>query len=48
MTRDERRSGQKKLYSTPRLVDFGAIQAMTGDCFGFCTDGTNGGMDWGE
>ena len=35
---------QKKSYVAPRVVDFGAIEAMTGDCFGFCIDGENGGL----
>ena len=33
----------KKAYATPRVVDFGAIDVMTGDCFGYCLDGENGG-----
>ncbi|MCY3819471.1 MAG: hypothetical protein OXH52_08925 [Gammaproteobacteria bacterium] len=45
-TRRESRR-QKKVYSAPLIVDFGAIDAMTGDCYGFCLDGMNGGMAWG-
>lgn len=36
----------KKQYATPSVVDFGSIELTTGDCSGFCTDGTNGGMNW--
>ena len=46
MTEREKPCRRKKPYLTPRIVDFGAIEAMTGDCWGFCTDGFNGGM-WG-
>ena len=35
---------QKRAYVAPRVVDFGAIEVMTGDCFGFCLDGENGGL----
>ena len=34
---------QKRAYVPPHVVDFGAIEVMTGDCFGFCEDGVNGG-----
>jgi len=37
------RKKQKKAYVAPHVVDFGAIDEMTGDCFGFCEDGVNGG-----
>ncbi len=33
---------EKKPYSTPRIVDFGAIDVMTGECVGICIDGENG------
>ena len=33
---------EKKSYSTPRIVDFGAIEVMTGECIGTCIDGANG------
>jgi len=33
---------QKKQYFTPRIVNFGAIEAMTGECVGICIDGENG------
>ena len=46
MTNREAGCLQKKPYSPPRIVAFGAIEAMTGDCWGFCVDGVNGGM-WG-
>ena len=36
----------KKVYATPCVVDFGAIDVMTGDCFGYCLDGQNGGWQW--
>ena len=32
----------KKAYVAPRVVDFGAIEVMTGDCLGLCVDGENG------
>lgn len=35
---------RKKPYSTPQIVDFGTIEAVTGDCFGLCLDGMNGGL----
>lgn len=38
---------RKKTYATPRVVDFGAMDVMTGDCFGLCLDGMNGGLFWG-
>lgn len=38
------RKERKKTYVAPRVVDFGAIEALTGDCFGFCLDGVNGGL----
>lgn len=37
-------SQKKKEYTTPRMVDFGSIESMTGDCFGICFDGMNGGL----
>jgi len=37
----------KRPYCRPSIVDFGRIEAMTGDCWGFCADGTNGGEYWG-
>ena len=46
MTTCETPRQQKKPYLTPRIVDFGSIEALTGDCWGFCLDGMNGGM-WG-
>ena len=39
---------QRKVYFAPCIVDFGAIEAMTGDCWGVCEDGMNGGMDWAQ
>ena len=36
------RKNQRKPYVAPRVVDFGAIEVMTGDCLGFCVDGENG------
>ena len=47
MTALRGRQRRKKPYVTPRVVDFGAIDAMTGDCFGLCLDGMNGGLFWG-
>lgn len=47
MTELRKHRRQKKQYSTPQVVDFGGIEAMTGDCWGFCADGVNGGMDSG-
>lgn len=47
MTALRSRQRRKKPYVTPRVVDFGAIDAMTGDCFGLCLDGMNGGLFWG-
>jgi len=38
----------KREYAAPLVADFGAIDAMTGDCYGFCLDGLNGGMSWGS
>ena len=35
---------RKKAYVAPRVVDFGAIELMTGDCLGLCLDGANGGL----
>ena len=35
---------RKRAYVAPRVVDYGAIEMMTGDCFGFCLDGENGGL----
>ena len=37
----------KKTYTTPRIADFGSIESTTGDCFGICFDGINGGL-YGE
>ena len=34
----------KRAYFTPQVVDFGPIEEMTGDCFGYCLDGENGGL----
>ena len=34
-----RNQRQKKAYVAPRVVDFGAIEATTGDCLGLCLDG---------
>ncbi len=47
MTTPRERRQRKKPYAAPRIVDFGAVDVMTGDCFGFCLDGMNGGMFWG-
>ena len=38
------RTKQKKAYVAPRVVDFGAIEAMTGDCLGLCLDGEHAGF----
>lgn len=38
------RSQQKKAYVPPRVVDFGAIEATTGDCLGLCLDGEHLGL----
>ena len=35
-------SQAKKQYVAPRLVDFGRIEVMTGECIGICLDGNNG------
>ena len=35
---------QKKAYVAPRIVDFGAIEATTGDCLGLCLDGEHFGL----
>ena len=37
------RREQKRRYVAPHVVEFGAIEVMTGDCLGFCSDGVNGG-----
>ena len=37
-----RKNPKKKTYVAPRVVDFGAIEVMTGDCLGLCLDGVNG------
>lgn len=37
------RTKRKKAYVAPRVVDFGAIEAMTGDCLGLCVDGEHFG-----
>ena len=42
MTGQEKPCQPKKPYSIPRLVDFGAIEFMTGECYGICLDGENG------
>jgi len=34
---------QKKAYVVPRVVDFGTIETMTGDCLGLCVDGEHHG-----
>ena len=36
------RKQQRRAYVAPRVVDFGAIEVMTGDCLGLCLDGENG------
>lgn len=38
------RNRQKKSYVAPRLVEFGAIEATTGDCLGLCLDGEHLGF----
>ena len=40
--------GKKKPYCAPRMVDFGAIELVTGECVGTCIDGENGAGrgDW--
>ena len=35
---------KKKAYVAPRVVDFGAIEATTGDCLGLCLDGEHLGL----
>ena len=35
---------RKRTYVAPRVVDFGVIEVVTGDCFGHCLDGENGGL----
>ena len=40
------RKKKRRAYVAPHVVDFGAIEVMTGDCLGFCTDGFHGGF-WG-
>ena len=42
MTGQEKPRQPKKPYCTPRVVDFGTIETMTGECFGICLDGENG------
>lgn len=37
------RKKQKKAYLAPRVVDFGTIESMTGDCLGLCLDGEHFG-----
>ena len=39
-----RKKHQKKVYATPRVVDFGAIEVMTAGCLGLCLDGESGGL----
>ena len=34
----------KRAYASPRVVDFGSIEVMTGDCLGLCLDALNGGL----
>ena len=34
----------RRAYVAPRVVDFGAIELMTGDCLGLCLDGMNAGL----
>lgn len=41
------RPQEKKTYTVPVLVDFGAIEAMTGDSWGSCLDGPYGGRTEG-
>ena len=38
------RTQQKRVYAAPRVVDFGAIEATTGDCLGLCLDGEHLGL----
>ena len=38
------RNQERKLYVAPRVVDFGAIKATTGDCLGLCLDGEHLGF----
>lgn len=38
------RNQRKKAYVAPRVVDFGAIEATTGDCLGLCLDGEHFGL----
>ena len=35
---------RRKAYVVPRIVDFGAIEVMTGDCLGLCIDGESAGF----
>lgn len=42
MTGQEKPLRKRKPYIAPRVVDFGAIEAMTGECVGICLDGENG------
>lgn len=42
MTGQEKPRRPRKPYSTPRVVDFGPIATMTGECYGICLDGENG------
>ena len=34
---------RKRAYVAPRVVDFGTIETMTGDCLGLCVDGEHHG-----
>ena len=34
----------RRAYVAPRVVDFGAIEVMTGDCIGLCLDGMHVGF----
>lgn len=34
----------KRAYVAPRIVDFGSIDVMTGDCLGLCLDAINAGF----
>ena len=39
----------RRSYVAPRVVDFGAIELMTGDCLGLCLDGMHlGYYGWPE
>lgn len=38
------RKTEKRTYAAPRVVDFGSIEVMTGDCIGLCMDALNAGF----